>query len=238
MTWQAPQAIHIFAPPEEPYGDNWVEQILGTVIRPLFLQYQDDLKWLWVTRYGGSYSDAAPPLGYPIPERYHSNGWYRYIVVRFSAQDEVQQSIQNEALRLAQEANCFPDPRGWIDYDIVADLGGDRFVRAEAGSDDRQRRSQLVANFMDATVRMILDALGQDSTGRWILEPNINPQNPNGSFFESVHHVFCNATAVPTTVLLSGRANQWQIQTFWMSQPAAFTVDTLRGFQGQIPVQY
>lgn len=54
----------------------------------------------------------------------------------------------------------------------------------------------------------MLDAIQKDAQGRWQLEQNEDKkENPEGSFFQSVHHLFCNATNVPTNATV-GLASQ------------------------------
>ena len=61
-----------------------------------------------------------------------------------------------------------------------------------------------MAEFLCATSRFVIDALdGPDAAGRFTQETNIETgHNPNRNTFESVHHLFCNITNVPTDVML------------------------------------
>ena len=54
-----------------------------------------------------------------------------------------------------------------------------------------------------ASSRLALDCLtGPDEKGYFHFEKNDNKQNPLGSSFETFHHVFCNITEVPLSVLV------------------------------------
>jgi len=237
MPWRDSHALHIFAPIEEPYGNNWVEQILGTTVKPLYERYRKDIRWLWVTRYSDRYNEENPPVGCPLPERHRSNGDYRYIIFRASVKDESKESLHAEALQLAKAAGCYTDPGGWLAYDVVADLGSDRFISSDAHYEERAQRAQLIAYFIDATVKLMIDALVQDKNGRWSLEQSNHTQNPKGSFFESVHHLLCNATGVPTTVLLIIRDNQLRyVGTYWM--PYLPDVDPQQDVTQEIRLNY
>jgi hypothetical protein len=46
----------------------------------------------------------------------------------------------------------------------------------------------------------MLASIQKNDQGQWHLEPNEHEQNPEKSFFQSIHHLFCNATEVPTFV--------------------------------------
>lgn len=237
MPWRNAHALHIFAPAGEQYDDNWVEQILGSAVKPLCERYEDGIRWLWVTRYSGPYIDDKPPVGCHLADKYILNGSYRFVVFRLSVTDEIRQSLHHRALQLAAHADCYTDPRGWIDYDVVSDLGSDRFVHTDVSGDERAQRAKLVAYFVDATVRLMLDQLTQDKDGKWALEAGTHKQNPNGSVFESVHHLFCNAAGVPTTVLVSRHGSQLQVGTFWMN-PLSIVFDPDKDFDCQVRLQY
>ncbi|OGO06397.1 MAG: hypothetical protein A2Y73_04495 [Chloroflexi bacterium RBG_13_56_8] len=238
MTWSNVQAIPIFAPCSEPYGDNWVEQILGTTLKPLHQQFTDSVRWLWATRYSGLYSNENPPVGCALPEEYQSDGRYRYIMVRASAEEAFQKKLQYRSIELASEAGCYTDPRGWVDYDVVADLGSNRYIREEATPEQRVQRAKLVAYFIDATVKLMLDMLAQDEKGRWRFELSTHEQNPKGSVFESVHHLFCNATCAPTTVLVSHKDNQLGIGTYWMEYWSTIAVEPDKDWRLEFPLKY
>jgi hypothetical protein len=67
MSWRDVQSLNIFAPANRFYKGNWVEQIMGTTIKPIFDQHSDDIRWLWVTRYVNKYDENNPPTGTEIP---------------------------------------------------------------------------------------------------------------------------------------------------------------------------
>jgi hypothetical protein len=61
-----------------------------------------------------------------------------------------------------------------------------------------------MAEFLCATSQLLIDTLnGPDAVGRYKQEVNDETtQNPNQNTFESIHHLFCNITNVPTDVLV------------------------------------
>jgi hypothetical protein len=238
MPWYDAQALHIFAPPHEPYGANWVQQILGEVVRPVIAEYPEKVSWLWVTRYSGPYKEDAPPRGYPLPLNFCADGGYRFVVLRLHTPADTRAELQARIIQLAQRAGCFTEPEGWIPYDPIHDLGGDRFIRSDAEPPQRTERARLTALFVDATIRLMLHSLSQDEHGRWSTEPNMLPkENPKGSFFESVRHLFCNATGVPTTVLLGGNWSSLQVATYWM-HPLVLAGQQLRPFDVEVAINY
>lgn len=180
MSPQNAYTLHIFAPYEKMYGDsNWVEQILGSIVRPLYQEHGKDIKWLWITRYVEP-QNANKDVAYPDNATSLNNGYYRYVAFRISVEDEQKQIVLDRAIELAQNSGCFTDPRGWLDYDVISDLGKNRFIRADASAGERARRAHLVISFVDATVRLMLDSIVQDTEGKWSREPNTDDQNPKG----------------------------------------------------------
>ncbi|MDX1935036.1 MAG: hypothetical protein SFU56_20755 [Capsulimonadales bacterium] len=217
--------IHIAAPVSPLYQENWVEQILGSVVKPIYDEFGAAIKWMWVTRYSNRYSAEAPPLGYPFPDDCVSDGNYRFVVWRVSASPSVELKIQESATRLITNAGCHPDPKGWHPYDIVGDLGNNRWIRPDATPDQRANRALLVAQYVGSAVRLMLDSLTLDSYGHWVQEPNLElNQNAHGSFMESAHHVFCNATAVPTSVIIGLGNNEVRVLTHWMHQQEVIAI--------------
>lgn len=230
MTKQHPLALYVYVPPEQPYGDNWVEQVLGEVVRPVYERFKTKIDWLWITRYSGPYDrNQAPWHGANLPERYRSKGHYRYVLFRMNTFSQGDDEVHKQAIELSQQAGCYIE-QGWTDYDMKRDLGSNRFNRVDAGDEGRAGRAEMIARLIDATVKVMLDMLVVDDTGRWTLEPSIHEQNPNGSVFESIHHLFCNTTNVPTTALLSLHNHQLQVKTFWQGGQSSISIDPVKGF--------
>jgi len=208
MAWQDARALHVFVPADQHHA-NWVEQILGTVVRPLDDDFGDSIRWLWVTRYAEPIEVARRDdvgkytKNHPIPNTHVTEEQtVRYItfrVFRLSAEQEVKQEIEKKAVELAQDAGYWVVP--WVDFDVTSDkqLGSDRFIHKEADSEKRAARARLVVSFVDATIRLMLHSLVEED-GQWKLERNTHGENPDGSFFQSIHHLFCNATNVPLSV--------------------------------------
>lgn len=177
-------------------------------------------------------------MGISIPQEFRANGGYRYIVFRLHAERDPREAIQGATVDLAQGAGCFTDPRGWIPYDPVQDVGGDRFIRDDAERPERIERARLIITFVDTIIRLMLHALSRDESQRWDIEPNMVPkQNPKGSMFESVRHLFFNATAVPTTVLLAGNWTSLQVGTYWM-RPRTVEGEGLQNYTHEVQVTY
>lgn len=222
-----PYALHIFVPSNEVFGGNWVEQILGTTVKPLLNEFNDLIDWVWVTRYRGEYDPASPPMGLEVPEQYLLNGFYRYVVFRLNSAPDSRDQIHDRAIQLSEDAGCLVNPRQWNPYDFVGDLGSDRFIMSDATQGDKLARAKLVARFVDSVVRLYLDSIASDQAGKWALESNdVREQNPNGSLFESVHHLMCNFTDVPTSVLLTVTSGMILLRTYWMREVRRIPIDS------------
>jgi hypothetical protein len=213
------QALRIFAPPEQPYGnENWVEQILGSIIRPIHDEFETHIHWMWVNRYTASVEILDSQIKTLIPDHFLRDNWYRYVLFRLSIENPIQDTLHKRVMEHVQSTRCFASP--WEDYDIVSHLGSNRYIETNAPEKHRVKRAQLIASFMDATLKLMLDTL-VFREGQWRFEHNADSQqNPYGSIFESVHHLFCNATEVPVDVLVStdrqNQENRLIVTTRWM----------------------
>ena len=222
-----PYALHIFVPSNEVFGGNWVEPILGTMVKPLLNEFNDLIDWVWVTRYCGEYDPASPPMKLEVPEQYLLNRFYRYVGFRLNSAPDSRDQIHDRAIQLSEDAGCLVNPRQWNPYDFVGDLGSNRFIMSDATQGERLARAKLVARFVDSVVRLYLDSIVSDQAGKWTLESNaVREQNPNGSLFESVHHLMCNSTRVPTSVKLTVRAGMILLKTHWMREARQIPIDS------------
>lgn len=192
--------LHIYAPWEEPFGDdNWAEQILGDIVLPLYREFEQKIDWLFVGRYIresellGSRFRNAQELG-------------RFIALRVEATDVVQERLEKRCLELVGSLETGCGCIGWEDMDLLGEYPPQRYCRSGIegiDNEEYQRRINLIFRFHDATTSLLLDALRIDDQGRWRLETNGDiGNNPQGSFFQSVLHLFCNATDVPLRVIL------------------------------------
>ena len=125
------------------------------------------------------------------------------------------------------------------DYPFIDDLGGDRFIGGEQSQQRRLERATLVVNYLCEVSKLFIHCLqGPDEIGRFQLERSDSDQNPHGSIFESVRHLFCNATGVPTTVLLAGEWTSLQLGTYWMHHPISITGDEIKQYRIEVPINY
>jgi hypothetical protein len=95
------------------------------------------------------------------------------------------------------------------DYDFALDTGSDRFLGVENRQPGRKgQRATLTTTFYFAISKLVIDALvGPDDRGRFRMETNDDlGQNPRGSTFQSLLHLFCNIRDVPTDVCIYHKA--------------------------------
>jgi hypothetical protein len=96
----------------------------------------------------------------------------------------------------------------------------------------------LVYALLHRTCLLIFHCLiSPDENGKYKFEESESDQNPKGSIFESVHHLFCNTTDVPTTVLLAGEWTSLQLGTYWM-QPLLIQGDELKQYRLEVPIKF
>lgn len=196
----------IFVPASEPDLD-WAETLAGRVIRPLVTEFASQLDWFWFSRYGALVEDSGDCDIADIPEEYKqalapgAPRRHRSLRFRYAVKDVAQPAFEQRAGQLiATQGYRISDFRP---YDPVADVASNRFL----GTENRQpgkgeHRAMLVTQFYMATCQLVIDALvGPDERGRYRLETNDNlEQNPRASTFQSLLHLFCNITHVPTDV--------------------------------------
>jgi hypothetical protein len=172
MSWTDAYGIPI-VPSGAQAHENWVEQLLGTIIKPLVSEFQTGLRWLWVTRYVHS----EPPPGITlVPSELLYDGMHRYIMFRCSVKESIRAAPQARTIQHVTSSGAYAVPGGWSAYDVVGDLGSDRFVHEHATAMERRQRAQRIVTYMDATLHLMSDALIEDSHGQWRLEPNTSAE--------------------------------------------------------------
>jgi len=214
----------IFADGGEPLAD-WAETLIGRVVRPLVSEFQESLRWFWFSRYvcivGMQGEDRGDCDFNMLPDNYkqafpgakgpgHRSMRFRFEIAD-AAQADFEAHLQESVLK---QGYAISDIR---DFNEVGDLGGSRFLGVENQQPGHDiQRAKLVTHLLHAISELWIDALiGPDSSGRFHIEHNDNAQNPNNSTFESLHHLFCNITKVPVSILISTGDCPKLLGTFW-----------------------
>lgn len=196
----------VFVQSNEP-PEDWAETIIGRVFRPLITEFRESLQWFWFSRYGAPADDSGDcniaqiPANYKQPLQPGGDGFHRSMRFRFSIDDERQEAFEQRGQELINAGGyCISDFRP---YDYVADTGNHRFLGTENRHAGRsEQRAVLVTHFFSDISRLVIDALvGPNDQNRYQLESNDDQlQNQRGSTFQSLLHLFCNITNVPTDV--------------------------------------
>jgi len=207
-TMMAFSQTRVFVPSDEPMED-WAETLIGRVFRVVTTEFADSLQWFWFSRYGSPAEDSSDcdialiPAEYKQPIQAGGGGFHRSMRFRFSIADHRQADFEQRARELINNhAYRISDFRS---YDFIADTGNNRFLGNENRQPGRREQRALFAiNFYMAISRLVIDALvGPNDHDRYRLESNDDQlQNPRGSTFQSLLHLFCNITNVPTDVLV------------------------------------
>jgi hypothetical protein len=213
----------IFVPTAQPFdADSWAETALGAIVAPLVSPAQQ-LEWYWFSRSVSDGGDSGDCDIAKIPESFAIDGLYRSLRLRYAIPTLAQSEFERRALELIETTGA--KVSDFRDYPWIDDLGGDRFVGGDRSRSRRESRANLMARYLDALSRVTLDCvIGPTDEGRHAFEANDGDQNPHGSSFESIHHLFCNMTDVPTFVLVLGN----QLATHWMPRPAGVEPYELR----------
>jgi hypothetical protein len=174
------------------------------VIKSIQAEFSEHLRWMWVTRYGESLESVLPVTTTDdspekeIPQEFIADGFTRRIIFRTACDETTMGTVQRRLLELTQENSLHTRI---TPYDLVQDLGSDRFAAPYSDANARARRAELVMLFVDATVRLMLDALIVEN-GQWTLQKWEHRENRTGSFFDSIHHLFCNLTNLSLPIQL------------------------------------
>jgi len=207
------QQTRIFVPLGVPFDTHlWAETAIGGIIAPI-VRGELSPQWFWFSRYdcppevdSGDCDISQIPAQFMIPQNRH----FRSIRFRYSIAEESRQAFEDQCHSRIRDAGC--SISDFRNYDFFGDLSGPRHLGGDRTRPRQERRAQLVAELYQAISRLVIDALvGPDPQGRYGVEHNDDPQNPLGSSFESLHHLFCNITNVPLRVLIS----QMGVRTDW-----------------------
>jgi hypothetical protein len=230
----AHRQTRIFVPPNPPFDDaSWAETLVGSVINPLVGQ-PGILDRFWFSRYTAPRNDSGDcdigliPEGFGIDNNYRSigtHGLFRSLRFRYEMEDGALALFEQAAQEAIADSRCgISDFR---DYPFLQDLGGDRFIGGDRTDLRRQERAHLIYRFLQSTCLVYIHCLvGPDEGGKYMLEICESDENPLGSIFESVHHLFCNITDVPLRILVSDRAvgTDWSAPSIRGSESRAFRV--------------
>ena len=211
----------VFVRSDEPAA-GWAETMIGHVFRLIAEEYAESLRWFWFSRYGttidgdsGDCDITLIPDEYKQPFQAGGVGFHRSMRFRFNIDDATQVAFEDRLQQLViQRGYSISDVR---DYDYVSDTGGHRFLGVENRQQGRDvQRAELVTHLYQSISQVVIDCLvGPDLGGRFRVESNDNLQNPNGSTFESIHHLFYNITQVPLSILISAVPQANLLGTFW-----------------------
>jgi hypothetical protein len=216
----ANRQTRIFVPSMEPLED-WAETLIGKVLRPLTEEHTGALEWFWFSRYGspadesGDCDIALIPNEFKQPLAPGQPGFHRSMRFRFRVADNTQGAFEQRAQTLINDNGYrISDFR---EYDFVSDTGNNRFLGTENRQPRRaEQRAALAVNYYHAISKLVIDALvGPSQTDRFRMETNDDLlQNPRGSTFQSLLHLFCNMTSVPTDVYVFKKGDSATLGTF------------------------
>lgn len=212
----AVRQTRIYVPNNPPFDGNlWAETLMARVITPL-VQHATGLKWFWFIRYRSPNPEFADSDGSKIPQDYFDDNPCRSIRFRFEIEDALRVQFEAQGDGLIQNEGCWN--ADWRAYDALGELGGHRFCGDIPENKPSQERADLLCGLLCSLSKVVLHSIvAADSGGRFRAETNHHNENPNHSTFDSLHHLFCNITAVPLYVQLFGP--QPFVRTDWMPDP-------------------
>jgi len=200
----------IFVPATVPYENiSWKPTLVASVIATLVANAHT-MEWYWFSEYVALRADSGDCDITAIPEEFGispqfasvgAQGYFRSLRFRYQMAEEDAPAFEALASDLIAQQGCaISDFR---DYPWTDDLGGNRFFGGNETPERRTRRATNIAQFLCHLCRVYIDCLvGPDPIGHFSIELTHSEQNPGDSPFESIHHLFCNITSVPTRILV------------------------------------
>ena len=195
--------VRIFAPRVAPLDQPlWAETLIGNVIAPVVKQFQSCLDWYWFARYdcpaemdkGDCNILQIPALFMDVKTKY-----YRSIRFRYAVGAAKREEMEVACKQMIDQTGCAIS--GFLAYDYVGDLGGDRHLEEPRTPQRQFERAQLVVENYSSIAKLILHALiGPDANGHFCLPHHINPDPSKETPFRVIHHILCNSTDVPLFV--------------------------------------
>lgn len=177
------------SPFDRPNGQpgNWYDTFLGTVVLPAV--QTGKLERFWFSHYG------AFGQGHHVKFRFSTDSIA-------DVQAVLDPLIAKFSFRLLEEhGHTFPHPFNIID-DLSHQNGGVLRLGNNQRVKDFRERGELLYSFLHSTALLVLHCLNAtDQDGRWYRE--FNPDQGNHHYndtLESIHHLFCNQSDVPTGV--------------------------------------
>jgi len=140
---------------------------------------------------GGDCEISKVPQSFMHPETKH----YTSVRFRYDVTSDARGELEAFLEERIRDSNCMITD--FRDYDVISDLGGDRFLEEPRTLERRRERADLVATNFYTIAKLILHALsGPDSAGRFHLPHSFAATTP----FQDLHHIFCNMSDVPLYV--------------------------------------
>jgi len=200
---------NIFAP--YTLGEFWAETILGNVVSQVgrycqlywFLRYVLDVDGHETAPCFGGKVDI-PPLytGDVIMQDTHYKKKIRCIKLRYTSSH--MEMVNDIIKKLSVQINCHVIMRA---YDPNKDLGSTRFQNKQT-----REKTDAITMVLCNLSKLTVDSLEMGEDGSFYPGTSAHEQNPMGSVFESLHHLFCNTTDVPLRILIndSGIGTDWR----------------------------
>ena len=206
----------IFVPATRPFDEgDWVSTVVGHVIKPI--AESPGLAWFHFNHYVAPDTDSGDCDIARIPRMFSVQGnngerLFRSIRFRYRVEDEARNALEAQIRELLEGQDCAVSDFRDFDH-FLEDYGGTRYLD-QSRPELKATRAELLGQFLCAATRLFIHGLiGPDEIGRFSQEKNNNTrENPLGSRFESIHHLFCNMVdaKLPVSVRVLARSH-------WMS---------------------
>ena len=168
----------------------------------------DDAQYRWPSFVG----EFVLPL---VRERPHLQYWFSYYgtKARFRVYTDKYDELRADLEALRGNLGLV-ELGGEHHLTLVGDLGHARWLASNRTDKKPEERAIRILQYLHSVCRLYIDYLVKRPDGYWELEATTDHvQNPEGVSFESLHHLFCNLTQVPTPVFECEMQGQHGIET-------------------------
>ncbi len=178
------------------------KRLLAGSLLPVSENLKESLEWYWFTRYVSGREESSGDCDIAsIPAQFEDlrQHVFQSIRFRYSITEDAREAFEARCRAFIEQEGCAIS--GFRDYAMVGDLGNDDHLEEPRTAERRERRAELVVANYYSVSKLVIDALaGPEGDGRFRLPFRQDLDLQRRTPFHKIHHIFCNATGIPTYV--------------------------------------
>lgn len=188
--------VRIFVPPMPLFlYDNWYENLLGNIIKPMIEKYMEHLKWFWFSKYvhPNFEGDNKPDCNIErVTDDYKRplTQYFYDIRFRYDIEEEYCNQFEDELLNISKSYHCLITD--FLPYESIQDVGNERHLEAPRDYARRLKRAKLINNLYHQIALLVLDILTKNNDDQYSFPSNQEVDFNLKSSFRVPLHLFCN----------------------------------------------